>query len=156
MSGYTWVAPKCSACSRFHSTGSIAKTFLAPAITAPCNAATPTPPTPTTATSSPGRTSADLVADPNPVVTPQLSRHATSNGISGSILTTELRCTTRYGANVPSSDIGYTSRPRARTRKDPSDTDAPASNPAPRSHRFDRPARHDGHRPHDGMNDNAT
>lgn len=57
------------------------------------------------------------------MVTPQPTRQATSNGIAGSILTTEVWCTTAYGANVPSSDIGMTSRPRAVTRNDPSDTD---------------------------------
>jgi hypothetical protein len=59
-----WVAPNLSACSRFHSTGSMANTLRAPAITAPCSAAVPTPPTPTIATSSPGGSSPLRVDEP--------------------------------------------------------------------------------------------
>ena len=106
MSEYAWVAPNFSASSCFHSAGSTANTFRAPEFTAPCSAAIPTPPRPTTATSSPGRTAAALVAEPQPVVTPQLTRAAASKGIALSILTTEVRCTTRYGEYVPSSEYG--------------------------------------------------
>ena len=42
------------------------------------------------------------------MVTPQPTRQATSNGIDGSIFTTELLCTTMYGEKVPSSVIGNT------------------------------------------------
>ncbi|COW78554.1 Uncharacterised protein [Mycobacterium tuberculosis] len=40
------------------------------------------------------------------MVTPQPTRQATSKGTDGSIFTTELRCTTMYGENVPSRVIG--------------------------------------------------
>src|SRR6476619_1122652 len=106
ISEYVWVAPNFSASSCFHSAGSTTNTFRAPEVTAPCSAAIPTPPRPTTVTSSPGRTAAALVAEPQPVVTPQLTRAAASNGIVLSILTTEVRCTTRYGEYVPSSEYG--------------------------------------------------
>jgi hypothetical protein len=104
MSEYVWVAPNLRASSCFHSAGSTANTFREPEFTTPCSAATPTPPRPMTTTSSPGRTSAALVAEPQPVVTPQLTRAAASNGIALSILTSEVRCTTRYGEYVPSSE----------------------------------------------------
>ena len=65
---------------------------------------------------------------------------ATSNGIDGSIFTTELLCTTMYGRNVPSSVIGKTCWPVAWMRKVPSETAAPPSRPAPRSHRLRMPA----------------
>lgn len=45
-------------------------------------------------------------ADPYPVVTPQLTSAAASNGTVGSILTTEARCTTKYGEKVPSNAYG--------------------------------------------------
>ncbi|CNN36575.1 Uncharacterised protein [Mycobacterium tuberculosis] len=47
------------------------------------------------------------------MVTPQPTSAATSNGMDGSIFTTEARCTTMYGENVPSSVMGYTFWPRA-------------------------------------------
>ena len=47
------------------------------------------------------------------MVTPQPTRQATSNGIDGSIFTTELLCTTMYGLKVPSSVIGKTGWPLA-------------------------------------------
>jgi hypothetical protein len=106
VSEYAWVAPNFSANSCFHSAGSTANTWRAPAFTAPCSAAIPTPPRPMTATSSPGRTAAALVAEPQPVVTPQLTTAAASKGIAGSIFTTEVRCTTKYGEYVPSSEYG--------------------------------------------------
>ena len=90
------------------------------------------------------------------MVTPQPTRQATSKGIAGSTLTTDVWCTTTYGANVPSSDIGTTSWPLAVTRKDPSHTDAPDSRPMPRSHRLRNPTWHGVHLPHDGMNDMTT
>ena len=45
-------------------------------------------------------------ADPYPVVTPQLTSAAASNGTVGSILTTEARCTTKYGEKVPRNAYG--------------------------------------------------
>ena len=74
------------------------------------------------------------------MVTPQPTRQATSNGIDGSIFTTELLCTTMYGEKVPSSVIGKTFWPLAWIRKVPSETAAPLSRPAPRSHRLRSPA----------------
>ena len=64
------VAPISIAFSRLNSTGSTAMTRLAPAMAAPCTALMPMPPMPTTTTVSPGRTSARLVAEPQPVATP--------------------------------------------------------------------------------------
>ena len=74
------------------------------------------------------------------MVTPQPTRQATSNGMDGSIFTTEARCTTMYGENVPSSVIGKTFWPLAWMRWVPSETAVPASSPAPRSHRLRMPA----------------
>ena len=110
------VAPMLIAHSRFLATGSITITRLAPAAAAPCTAFMPTPPVPMTTTFSPGRTSATLVAEPQPVVTPQPTSAATSSGMSGSIFTTEAWCTVMYGEKVPSRHIGRTSLPRAVTR----------------------------------------
>jgi hypothetical protein len=73
-----WVAPNSMACSRLNSTGSTAMTFLPPAYLAPCTAFMPTPPVPKITTVSPGRTSPALVAEQKPVVTPQLTRAASS------------------------------------------------------------------------------
>ncbi len=79
--------------SRFCATGSITMTRLAPAAAAPWTAFMPTPPAPMTTTFSPGRTSATLVAEPQPVVTPQPTSAASSSGMSGSIFTTDAWCT---------------------------------------------------------------
>lgn len=87
------------------------------------------------------------------MVTPHPTRQATSNGIVGSILTTDVWCTTTYGANVPSSDIGMTLQPRVVTRNNPSETDWPDSKPMPRSHRLRSPVWHGVHFPQDGMKD---
>ncbi len=59
------------------------------------------------------------------MVTPQPTRQATSNGMDGSIFTTELLCTTMYGLKVPSSVIGKTGCPLAWMRWVPSDTAVP-------------------------------
>src|SRR6476660_9851193 len=83
IDGYTWVAPNLMAWSRFHSFGSIAMTFFAPLMTAPCSALMPMPPTPTITTVSPGCTSATLVAGPKPVGSAQPMMAADSNGMSG-------------------------------------------------------------------------
>ena len=52
------------------------------------------PPMPITATLSPGRTSAAYTAEPQPVVTPQPTRHALSSGTSSRIFTQEAWFTT--------------------------------------------------------------
>ena len=101
----------------------------------------PTPPTPAMATSSPGLISAVCVAEPQPVVTPQPTRQATSNGIDLSIGTTEDSCTTMYGEKVPSRVIGNTGLPSVVwIRWVPSAIATPPSSPAPRSQRLRRPA----------------
>ncbi len=110
------VAPNSIAHSRLASTGSMTMTRLAPAAAAPCTAFMPTPPAPMITTFSPGRTSATLVAEPHPVVTPQPTSAATSSGMSGSILTTDAWCTVMYGEKVPSRHIWMTSWPLACTR----------------------------------------
>ncbi|SLJ09975.1 Uncharacterised protein [Mycobacteroides abscessus subsp. abscessus] len=84
------MAPNFCACSRFHGTGSMATTFEAPESTAPCSALMPTPPMPAMTTVSPGITFATWVAEPKPVGTPHPTRQATSKGMLGSILTTEV------------------------------------------------------------------
>jgi len=60
----------------------------------------PTPPTPITMTVSPGRTSAALTADPNPVPTPQPRRHTVSRGTSDGILTSDCSDTTLHADKV--------------------------------------------------------
>src|SRR6516225_6139428 len=69
--------------SRLNSTGSTTTTFFAPAYRAPCTALLPTPPAPKTTTVSPARTPAACTAEPHPVGTPQPTRHAPPQGISG-------------------------------------------------------------------------
>ena len=72
------------------------------------------------------------------MVTPHPTRQATSNGMDGSIFTTELLCTTMYGLNVPSNVIGMTGVPSldAWMRWVLSDTAVPWSSIAPRSQRL--------------------
>jgi len=122
--------------SRLDSTGSMTMTRFAPAAAAPCTAFMPTPPAPMTTTFSPGRTSATLVAEPHPVVTPQPTSAATSSGMSGSIFTTDAWCTVMEGENVPSRHIWTASWPCACTRNGPSEMEVPAGRLAPRSHKF--------------------
>jgi hypothetical protein len=50
----------------------------------------PTPPQPMTATASPGPTRAELTTAPKPVITPQASSEALSNGMSAGIATSWL------------------------------------------------------------------
>ena len=96
------MAPNSIAFSRLNSSGSTAITRLAPAIAAPCTALIPMPPMPTTTTVSPGRTSARVVAEPQPVATPQETRATASSGRSSSTLISEFSATQAWLANVPS------------------------------------------------------
>src|SRR6266699_835103 len=104
-SANAWVAPNSIACSRLNSSGSIAMTFLPPAYLAPCTAFMPTPPVPKTTTVSPGRTSPALVAEQKPVVTPQLTSAASSNGMSSSIFTQDHSDSTAYWENEPTTHM---------------------------------------------------
>src|SRR5690625_1320825 len=157
IDGKVWVAPNFLACSRWNSEGSMTMTRSAPETAAPCTEFIPTPPAPTTTTVSPALTSATLVAEPQPVVTPQPTRQATSNGISLSILTTEDWWTVTYGEKVPSRHIGMTFSPSAVwMRNEPSEIDSPVIRYMPRSHRFDCPVTHGSHLPQEGMNDSTT
>jgi hypothetical protein len=70
--------------------GSTTTTWLAPDRDAPCTAFMPTPPAPITSTTSPGRTSAAVVADPNPVCTPQATTQIVLSGSDLSTLTREI------------------------------------------------------------------
>ena len=88
------VAPKNFAESRLNSTGSTAMTARAPAARAPCTALIPTPPVPMMTTVSPGCVPTPTVADPHPVVTPQDTSEAASNGIESSILITDSSAST--------------------------------------------------------------
>src|SRR6266496_3075090 len=115
-----WVAPNSIACSRLYSTGSIAMTFLPPAYLAPCTAFMPTPPVPKITTVSPGRTSPALVAEQKPVVTPQLTSAASSNGMSSSILTQDHSEMTARSENVPSTHMPPRSSSSSWKRKVPS------------------------------------
>jgi len=69
---------------------------------APCKAFIPTPPVPMTTTVSPGSVPADIVAEPQPVLTPHDTSEAAWKGIVSSILMTGLSDSTAYSANVPS------------------------------------------------------
>ena len=88
--------------SRLNSTGSTTITFFAPAYLAPCTALLPTPPAPKMTTVSPARTPAACTAEPQPVGTPQPTRHATSHGISSATGTQAHSDTTAYWEKVPS------------------------------------------------------
>ena len=68
---------------------SIAITARAPACSAPCTAAEPSPPTPITATTSPGLTPPRLTADPQPDAKPHEMSAAALRSYQGSIFTTE-------------------------------------------------------------------
>ena len=103
------VAPKNFAVSRLNSTGSTAITDFAPAARAPCTALMPTPPVPMITTVSPGSVPTPTVADPHPVVTPQDTSEAASNGIESSILITDSSARTAYSAKVPSCVIAVRS-----------------------------------------------
>ena len=106
---------------------------------APCTALMPMPPMPTTTTVSPALTSARLVAEPQPVATPQLTSATHSSGRSASTLMTEVSATHAYSANVPSLAISVTGLPLMKWRCVPSVIMPPTNVPAPASHRFWRP-----------------
>src|SRR4029077_12040041 len=149
------VAPNSIACSRLYSTGSIAMTFLPPAYLAPCTALMPTPPVPKITTVSPGRTSPALVAEQNPVVTPQLTSAASSNGTSSSIFTQDHSDRTAYWANEPTTHIPPRSSPPSWKRKVPS-TRQPIAAFLPASHRFWWPVEQYRQVPQTGMLEQAT
>ncbi len=100
-----WVAPNRRALSRLNSTGSTAMMWAAPACAAPCTALMPIPPMPCTMTVCPGYTSAELTAAPQPVPTPQPSRHSLSSGRSLSTLIAESTLTVVYSLNVDSPHV---------------------------------------------------
>src|SRR5256886_4580805 len=145
-----WVAPNSMACSRLNSTGSTAMTFLPPAYLAPCTAFMPTPPAPKITTVSPGRTSPALVAEQKPVVTPQLTSAASSNGMSSSIFTQDHSEMTARSENVPSTHMPPRSSPLSWNLNVPS-TRQPMAAFLPASHRFCRPVEQYRQVPQTGM-----
>jgi hypothetical protein len=92
-------------------------TLLAPAWAAPCTALMPMPPTPMMITVSPGRTWALLTAEPQPVPTPQPSRHTLSRGRSLSTFTAELTDTIVVSQNVEMPHIWATGWPSRVVRR---------------------------------------
>src|SRR5215472_14466674 len=97
------VAPKTVvAISLLNSTGSTTITSFAPANLAPCTALLPTPPAPKMTTVSPACTPAACTAEPQPVGTPQPTRHAISHGSSSTSGTHAHSDTTAYCEKVPS------------------------------------------------------
>jgi hypothetical protein len=93
---------------------STAMIVLAPASLAPAIAASPTPPQPNTATDSPRRTAAVLMAAPTPAITPQPSRPAAVAGAAGSTLVHCPACTSVFSTNAPMPSAGLSSVPSAR------------------------------------------
>ena len=78
-----WVAPSRKAAVRFISTGSTAMMTEAPAWAAPCTALMPIPFSDSHHDDHiTGLTSAELTAEPHPVLTPQLVRQAAASGMS--------------------------------------------------------------------------
>ena len=69
--------------------------------TAPCTLFSPTPPVPITTTLLPAGTRAVLTTAPRPVITPQASSEALSNGMSSGSGTTWDSATTAYSAKAP-------------------------------------------------------
>src|SRR4029077_2856523 len=108
------------AISRLNSTGSTTTTFFAPANRAPCTALLPTPPAPKMTTVSPARTPAACTADPQPVGTPQPTRHAISHGNSSTSGTQAHSDTTAYCEKVPSVQNPPRSSPPRWNRNVPS------------------------------------
>ena len=146
-----WVAPNSIACSRLYSTGSIAMTFLPPAYLAPCTAFMPTPPVPKITTVSPGRTSPALVAEQNPVVTPQLTSAASSNGMSSSIFTQDHSEMTARSENVPSTHMPPRSSWLLSWKRKVPSVRQPMAAFLPASHRFWRPVEQYRQVPQTGM-----
>ncbi len=82
----------------------MAMIWRAPAMRAPWITEFPTPPHPKTATLEPGATRAVFSAAPTPVVTPQPTKAARSNGMSLSIFTTARSCSSIISANPDKSE----------------------------------------------------
>src|SRR5579875_1910118 len=148
------VAPNTEvAISRLNSTGSTPTTFFAPANRAPCTALLPTPPAPKITTVSPGCTPAACTADPQPVGTPQPTRHSSSNGMSwkssrsGTVAYSD---TTAYWEKVPSEQNPPMSVSPSWKRHVPS-SNMPVPACKPFTHMFECPVEHGRQAPQAGM-----
>jgi hypothetical protein len=115
----------------------------------------PMPPTPSTMTTWPGRTSAELTAAPQPVLTPQLVRAATSMGMSAGIFTADLTDTVEYWLKVATPAPWPSGFPSSSMRLVPSGR-VPARTSLPLSQRFCIPEAHHLHRPHMGRKLSTT
>src|SRR3984957_18119083 len=141
------------AMSRLNSPGSTTTTFLAPANRAPCTALLPTPPAPKITTVSPAWTPAACTADPQPVGTPQPTRHRISHGMSwkssrsGTVAHSE---TTAYWEKVPSEQKPPKSSPPRWNRQVPS-SNMPVPALSPFTHMFWCPVEHGLQAPQAGM-----
>src|SRR6516164_3117814 len=149
-----WVAPNTVvAISRLNSTGSTTTTFFAPANLAPCTALLPTPPEPKITTVSPARTPAACTADPQPVGTPQPTRHSTSHGMSrkssrsGTVAYSD---TTAYWEKVPSVQNPPMSVLPSWNRQVPS-SNMPVPALSPFTHMLECPVEHGRQAPQAGM-----
>src|ERR1700722_3815805 len=149
-----WVAPNTVvAISRLNSTGSTTTTFLAPAKRAPCTALLPTPPAPKITTVSPACTPAACTEEPQPVGTPQPTRHRISHGMSwkssrsGTVAHSD---TTAYWEKVPSvQKPPRSSSPRWNRQVPSSNMPVPALSPF--THMFWCPVEHGRQAPQAGM-----
>src|SRR5246127_4234707 len=141
------------AISRLNSTGSTTTTFFAPANRAPCTALLPTPPAPKITTVSPACTPAACTADPQPVGTPQPTRHRSSHGMSwkssrnGTVAHSD---TTAYWENVPSVQKPPMSVSPPGKRHAPS-SNMPVPALSPLTHMFECPLEHGRQAPQAGM-----
>src|SRR5580704_6675929 len=141
------------AMSRLNSTGSTTTTFFAPANRAPWTALLPTPPAPKITTVSPTRTPAACTADPQPVGTPQPTRHRTSNGMSwkssrsGTVAHSD---TTAYWEKVPSVQKPPMSVSPSWNRHVPS-SNMPVPALRPFTHMLECPVEHGRQAPQAGM-----
>src|ERR1700685_3137855 len=149
-----WVAPNTVvAISRLNSTGSTTTTFFAPANRAPCTAMLPTPPAPKITTVSPACTPAACTAEPQPVGTPQPTRHSSSHGMSwkssrsGTVAHSD---TTAYCENVPSVQNPPMSGAPSWNRQVPS-SNMPVPALSPLTHMFWCPVEHGRQAPQAGM-----
>src|SRR5580704_9116332 len=141
------------AISRLNYTGSTTTTFFAPANRAPCTALLPTPPAPKITTVSPARTPAACTADPQPVGTPQPTRHRTSHGMSwkssrsGTVAHSD---TTAYWEKVPSEQNPPRSCSPRWNRNVPS-RNMPVPALRPFTHMLEWPVEHGRQAPQAGM-----
>ena len=141
------------AISRLNSTGSTTTTFFAPAKRAPCTALLPTPPAPKITTVSPAWTPAACTADPQPVGTPQPTRHRISHGMSwkssrsGTVAHSD---TTAYWEKVPSEQNPPRSSPPRWNRQVPS-SNMPVPALRPFTHMLECPVEHGRQAPQAGM-----